>query len=193
MASARAKKACIFVCYVYDFSVKFQRHEFCTHYILTPTPRLEKAAPAGPAPPALASQCSTHRPIDLSMARDIDPGLTQTAVRRSPPAHNHGCGPRVCPCRGVGISVVGWARLWPRRFVWNTLPRPTTETFVGLFCYGPGGEVLQHVPSPTSAARVTRTPASSPRARRARHQCETQARLLHDSMIISPPPAKRFP
>ena len=61
----------------------------------------------GPAPPALASQGSTHRPIDLSMARDIDPGLTQTAIRRSPPAHNHGCGSWVCPCHGVDISVVG--------------------------------------------------------------------------------------
>ena len=35
------------------------------------------------------------------MARDIDPGLTQTAIRRSPPAHNHGCGSWVCPCHGV--------------------------------------------------------------------------------------------
>ena len=41
------------------------------------------------------------------MARDIDPGLTQTAIRRSPPAHNHGCGPWVCSCRGVDISVYG--------------------------------------------------------------------------------------
>ena len=41
------------------------------------------------------------------MARDIDPGLTQTAIRRSPPAHNHGCGSWVCPCHGVDISVVG--------------------------------------------------------------------------------------
>ena len=69
---------------------------FCRHF----------CAP-GPVPPALASQGSTHRPIDLSMARDIDPGLTQTAIRRSPPAHNHGCGSWVCPCHGVDISVSG--------------------------------------------------------------------------------------
>ena len=54
-----------------------------------------------------------------------------------------------------------------------------------VFRYGPGGEVLQHVPSPTSAARATLAPASSPRARRARHESPLQPR--------APQPPARHP
>ena len=53
---------------------------------------------------------------------------------------------------------------------------PNNRDVHWVFRYGPGGEVLHHVPSPTSAARVTRAPLSSPQDRRARHASHRQRR-----------------
>ena len=53
---------------------------------------------------------------------------------------------------------------------------PNSVSVHWVFRYGPGVEALQHMPSPTSAARATLAPASSPRARRARHESPLQPR-----------------